>query len=300
LEELGKGCLSNQDPEVDNACLRKGRAGLGCSVLAERAIAESHRRALTAAAQRDAEWTMVLEDDAVPVRPARWDAAFRAAWPKVPQHVKIVRLSWCTFPGDFPSDTPAADNWADAGEFHFVNWLGFEPNHRYNPGGCTSGYMVHRDIIPEILQLFPCCCALDCCLQHDFFEKPAPGDNIPRGLKLMLNMDAWGSTQYASDFTFFGLIQAGVFVQDARASPSVREEFIRAQMSTLVKVNAGCPDVCRSPTCVIGSNTNGGVPLSGDVCTHTCSKEYGSVRYCGVGASYEDGQHVDCSFCGQV
>lgn len=210
-KELSKGCFFKGAPE---AAVCPSRTGLGCTSVTEQAIAESHRRALLHAQKRKHEWTAILEDDTVPVRPRRWDKAFRKAWAKVPGHIKLVRLNWCSFPADYPWGTLTNVVMVDAGEFQLTNWTGYEPGKFYRPGGCTSGYMVHRDVIPRILKLFPCCCAFDCCLQHDLWEQPSKEGGSPFGLDLMISMDAWGSTEYAQDFA--NLVQNGVLVQDRR------------------------------------------------------------------------------------
>lgn len=214
-EELSRGCHFKGAPSA-SICPR--RTGLGCESIAEQAIAESHRRALLKAHKRKSEWTAILEDDAVPVRPKRWDRAFRKAWAKVPPGIQLLRLSWCSFPADYPWGTLTNVVKLDAGEFQLTNWTGYEPGRFYRPGGCSSGYMVHKDLIPRLLKLFPCCCAFDCCLQHDFLEQP--GTNEPLGVELMLSMDAWGSTEYAKDFA--NLVQNGVLVQDRRTISSTR------------------------------------------------------------------------------
>lgn len=231
-EELEKACYLGTDQEPDpQTCSDKH--GRGCNNV-EQAIAESHRRALQRALQRSSPWTAILEEDTVPVRPERWSTAFKKAWERVPEGVKIVRLSWCNFPGDHEGFNMAQDTFADAGDFLLANWTGYEDasSREYNAGGCTGGYMVHRSIIPELLNLFPCCCAWDCCLEKDFFERPVRlqgprgEEAVPRGMQVMLNMDAWGSIDYAMNYTFWGLYQSGVMVQDARELPSARDEML--------------------------------------------------------------------------
>lgn len=236
-EELDAVCPLESNYEIaQSSC--QSKSGSGCRSTTEQAIAESHRRALVAAEKRPSnwDWTAILEEDVVPVRPERWNSAFRQAWEKVPEGIKIVRLSWCNFPGDHPGYSMASDTHSDAGEFRLVNWTGYHPagsevppGRKYNSGGCTGGYMVHRSIIPKLLGLFPCCCALDCCLQYDFFGRsPEGGEATDQektlGTKIMLGIDAWGSVEYAMNYTFWGLYQSGVLVQDARENPSTRED----------------------------------------------------------------------------
>jgi len=248
--EMDETCPLHGDwKRISQSC--NGKSGMGCKHDVERAIAESHRRALVAAQERDSDWTAILEEDVVPVRPERWNEAFKNAWANVPKGIKMVRLSWCTFPGDHPGQVMGSDVFMDSGEFFLSNWTGYSPeepdgnprsdappDREYNSGGCTGGYIVHRSIIPELLNLFPCCCALDCCLQYDFFGKPVPipggedGEELELGLQVMLSMDAWGSTEYAMNFTYWGLFQSGVMVQDSRENPSTREELGLEKMFT--------------------------------------------------------------------
>lgn len=222
-EELSRGCESERD---SSTCQGRGKTGTGCVSVTEQAVAESHRRALVAAMEREKEWTAILEDDVVPVRPEVWNAAFDRAWKQVPGHVKLVRLSWCHFPDDFAWATLAHDTFDDSGDFDLANWTGYtwpEGRH-YNPGLCTSAYMVHRDIIPEMLQLFPCCSAVDSCYLYDFFVKGWDSDGgLPRGLEVMMHLDAKGSTEYSRGFQMGSMAQGGVMVQDTREMPSERE-----------------------------------------------------------------------------
>jgi len=230
-EELDRVCPLHEDfLSISRTC--HGKMGMGCRLTIEQAIAESHRRALAAAQQRASDWTAILEEDVVPVRPSRWNSAFEKAWKRVPDGVKIVRLSWCNFPDDHPGQTMGMDTFSDIGDFMLANWTGYYPEESgeriYDSGGCTGGYLVHRSIIPEIMKIFPCCCALDCCLQYDFFGRPVPaaggGDEVPLGTQIMLSMDAWGSIDYAMNYTDWGLYQSGVMVQDSRNLPSTRED----------------------------------------------------------------------------
>lgn len=219
--EVSQGCYKAESP---GTC--EGRAGAGCTSGNEQAVSESHRRALEAAMTRKNDWTAILEDDVMPVRPKRWNAAFKKAWKTKPDHVKLVRLSWCHFPSD-PSVqhlSLAHQTFQDTGDFQFLNWTGYQDaggGQSYNPGLCTSAYMVHRDIIPEMLKLFPCCCAVDCCLLYDLFGKGWE-QGKPRGLEFMMHLDAWGSTDYSKGLHLPWVHQGGVMVQNARDTPSTQ------------------------------------------------------------------------------
>lgn len=232
-EELNQGCAKGEAnaPEA-NAQTCHGRAGGGCTYVNEQAVAESHRRALTAAMERKNDWTAILEDDVVPVRPEIWNAAFEKAWREVPEHVKLVRLGWCQFPDEENNKelTLSQETFRDVGDFQVLNWVGYMPGHNYNPGLCTTAYMVHRDIIPEMLKLFPCCCALDCCFLYDFLGKGWE-EGSPRGQQILMHLDAQGSTDYARGLHLPWVHQSGIFVQDAKNTPSTQ-----AWMNTIKSV----------------------------------------------------------------
>jgi hypothetical protein len=224
-EELNQGCAQ---PGSDQACQEQGRTGTGCVSVYEQAIAESHRRALVAASERQSDWTAIFEDDVVPVRAERWSKSFKKAWKQVPDRVKMVRLSWCHFPAEYPWFNLTKETFHDAGDFHLVNWTGYTwpgppVGGAYNPGLCTAAYMVHKEIIPEMLKLFPCCTAVDACYLLDFFVKGRDdAGGTARGMEVVMNLDAWGSTEYAKGFQMEGMAQSGVLVQDVRELPSSR------------------------------------------------------------------------------
>jgi len=232
---LSAGCIHPSDAGAQGTCFEQGpKAGLGCVSRLEQAVANSHRRALVAAQGRHSEWTAIIEEDVVPVQPALWDQAFREAWKKVPPHIKLVRLSWCTFPQ--PNENGEVKRYdmppfEDTGDMILINWIGTDG--RYQAGGCTGGYIVHKDIIPEMLALFPCCCAVDACYQLDFFDKPVDG-GATRGMQIMLNLDARGSTDYALDLTPTHMLQSGILVQDVREHPSIRNGGVLVQTSETV------------------------------------------------------------------
>lgn len=191
---LNMGCVSQADWS-DDWCMEADKTGIGCKFQAEQAIADSHRRALLAANERDYNWTMILEDDTVLVRPHRWDKAFKKAWQKIPDEVRIVRLSWC-LPGK--SSEILQPTHLDAGEFRLIKWHGYTTG--YRAGGCTSAYMVHKEIIPEVLGVFPCCCAVDCCLENDLYNRvQGSSESETRGMTIMLSMDGWGAQEYIAE-----------------------------------------------------------------------------------------------------
>jgi len=162
-------------------------AGIGCRTSIEQAIAGSHQHALQVALERNQSWTAIFEDDAVPVSGhLPWDAQFRLAWAKLPAAARYVRLNWCFDRGRKPVGArPSVD-----GTFE---WVRTEV-----AGGCTSAYMVHKSIIPQILSIFPCCVAVDACLAAGFFGKrdPKAPPGTPRSNTLLFNLDVYGSDDY--------------------------------------------------------------------------------------------------------
>jgi GR25 family glycosyltransferase involved in LPS biosynthesis len=190
-------------PATDVECTPQNMLDEACNEFCsahEAAIAHSHKRALEFAAQRKHEWTAILEDDAVPVLVGQmtsgsWDAELRRIWSQLPANARIVRLSWCV---------PNSEDWYLA----WSNAIGDESNAEkmkftqfvvenskaeiYNSVGlCTTAYVVHRDIIPELLQTFPCNCAFDACLGWKFFNRVDSG-GAPYSTYLY-NLDVGGS-----------------------------------------------------------------------------------------------------------
>merc|ERR1740117_2854147 len=97
---LSEACMHADEPEVASYCGEAsgtGRKGDGCRTKIEQAITDSHRRALMKAQEREQNWTVIIEDDAVPVVPERFSETFKNAWKNVPDTIKFIRLGWCTF-----------------------------------------------------------------------------------------------------------------------------------------------------------------------------------------------------------
>jgi len=237
---LEQACPLNRGPDPKAFCKSSVhrdkhssdyRPGGGCKDKTEQAITDSHHQALLLAAERQEEWTAIFEDDAVPVRPETWSESFREAWQSVPETARLIRLGWCTFrapqgkKGRLPSIFTSVRGPRD-GNFEMIDWMSWG-GWGYRVGGCTTAYIVHRSIIPEMLGIFPCCCAMDCCLEYGLFYQPAthatPG--LTRGMEIMMSMDAEGSTNYSA--TLSPLEQSGVMVQDNRKIDSLREKVSR-------------------------------------------------------------------------
>jgi len=185
--ELEEGCRSEGDASKD-VCKAEGKAGAergGCVNQAEQAIALSHKRALEHALKREHhEWTAVFEDDVLPLSSDAntWGDGLRKAWSTLPREARIVRLGWCQATPESVRVTPIGDHNSS------------EPYMAYHApsGGCTHAYLVHRDVIPQLLGLFPCCCAIDCCWELDYFDKPDSSGKW-RSETVLINIDIDGS-----------------------------------------------------------------------------------------------------------
>jgi hypothetical protein len=214
---------------LDRACTRQG-----CGKRVFQALVESHRQALVEAQKRDKDWTAIFEDDVIPDLGAvngeggkeRWMEEFEDIWAKLPPNARFVRLGRCmmkTWPGEgSPSQVGMKMvSVAEAGRFRITQWTGIKDYVAY--GGCTHAYVVHKEIIPELLSLLPCPCALDCCLEWNYFHKQ--GETKELGLEILYNIDTQmtpdESAAEAAKTT--GLLknvyQFGVFKQDWGAFP---------------------------------------------------------------------------------
>lgn len=227
--ELSAACRHTSEPESAEWCPANEKIGMGCRSMVEQAVTDSHRRALLKAGERDADWTLIIEDDVVPLFPESFSESFKKAWEKVPEEAQIVRLGWCTFEVDHGPieyrDQIEVDNLQLVS---FMQWTDYwqDPAPKlYYAGGCTTGYMVKKQIVPEILSIFPCCCPIDCCLEwHVYYAKghhDQPWD--PRGHQIMISIDIAGSREASEDYARFN--QSGLLVQDNRGFESTRPEW---------------------------------------------------------------------------
>lgn len=195
------------------------------SVRLIQALAESHRRALLAAQRRGPNWTAILEDDAVPssgtgLSPVEWSEAFKAVWALLPPSAQLVRLGYCQLRNwpleEYPYKAGMTlTTYADGGQFRLTRWMGWKG--QYQPGGCTTAYMVHKDIIPEMLTTFPCPSPIDACWNR-YFTKNS------RGWDFLYNIDTHASPNQAFQEASKGVVnkfaaQFGVLKQDWNAFP---------------------------------------------------------------------------------
>lgn len=198
----------------------------GCTTTIEQAITDSHRRAMVAALSRPSyeqggsDWTVIVEDDVVPLQSdvGDFDQVFNEAWQAVPPEAKMVRLGWCT--SEAIQALVQETTVFEGNGFRLVRdrtWMDKSGKQHYYTGGCTTSYMVHRSIIPELLKVFPCCCAIDCCLQRNLFHTK-PKNNASafwRGTEIMIDIDAPNAREASTGLTAFQ--QNGIFFQDHRA-----------------------------------------------------------------------------------
>lgn len=130
-------------------------------------VADSHRRALEEAQGRPEKWTAILEDDVVPIlakgmKPHRWIESFESAWHQIPSSARIVRLGYCNDPGQEERMERLPNSYA--GDFMIT---------KYTQGFCTTGYIIRKDAIPELLSSFPCKDQLDLCWYRKLSELSA-------------------------------------------------------------------------------------------------------------------------------
>lgn len=179
--QLDQGCIAQAENPPDGQCYSMAKVGWGCGTVLEQAIADSHKRALEQAQGRSAEWTAILEDDAVPAMTenGQWTENLIEVWKHISADIDVVRLGWC-------GERDPTYRWT-AGQNTFV--LADTPITAEDAswaGGCTHAYVVRRSAIPKMLALFPCCCAVDCCMAWGMTNL-----NIK-----MVNVDAFGSKDY--------------------------------------------------------------------------------------------------------
>lgn len=224
-EELARGCPKQNDPGVKEWCQKpasrpEGRAGYGCEWPTEQAVAASHRKALERARERNAEWTAILEDDSVPAPVANWNDALRDLWGQLPSRVKLVRLGWCQIGTmDWPEAVIRVPH-ANTSSAVLLEKEGCCGTMLYEPGGCTTAYLVHRDIIDDMLNLFPCCGPVDSCYKWDLFKAYNPDSKHSKGLDMMMSIDSHNKPLWDGKVEHHGLIlQDRVLIESAQDMP---------------------------------------------------------------------------------
>lgn len=190
--------VDGQDPGVSPDILDAACNLTGCLTPSLQALVASQRNAWLHAQSRTPDWTLILEDDVIPVSASSWQAAFEAAWAQVPDAAKIVRLGRCAALdskfGHLEYVSPI-----DAGEFVVTKGKGFVEQAAV---ACMQAYMVHKTAIPMLLSLIPCPYMLDVCVLK-LFEEP--------GQDFLFNIDV---RSLSSDIDYSTLKQVGVLVQD--------------------------------------------------------------------------------------
>jgi len=218
-EELRQGCIGKSDPNLGKCAHHWIK---GCTYKAEQAIAESHRRALVAASLRKEDWTAILEDDMVLLDPHEWNSAFTSAWNKLQEtspEAKVVRLNWCMIVDPLKDFTNV---FAETDNFTLTKWTSVD-NKYYYSGQCTGAYMVHKDILPEMLGLFPCCEPLDNCYAVWYNQKDKEGR--AHGIRFMVSMQSKQSRRKIADITGeTWLGQHGVMYQDRQNLHSTKDD----------------------------------------------------------------------------
>lgn len=244
-EDIERGCFLQGDGAkngtIKDQCKAKQGWGWGCDGMPTAACAESHHRALQVAQHRQHDWTLIMEDDAVPLEPTMWQENFKQVWQKVPSWAKLVRLGWCTFPVDAnlplvplqPRNVP--EIFEQTGKLKIIRQIttsgtppgqiGTPPPPRYEAGLCTTAYMIHRDAIQDMLGVFPCCCGMDCCMGQSLINLPTElGGNQTWGYKHMVSIDMEKSTESTIGWNKHPyMYQYGAVVQDNRELDTARE-----------------------------------------------------------------------------
>lgn len=218
-EELRQGCIGKSDKNLGKCANHWIK---GCTYRTEQAIADSHRRALVAASMRKQEWTAILEDDIVLLDPDGWNSAFTEAWMKLQEtfpEAKVVRLNWCMI---VSPDKDYAYNFENTGDFTLTRWTSVDDEYYYS-GQCTGAYMVHKDVMSEMLDLFPCCEPLDNCYAVWYNRKEKEGK--AHGIRFMASMQSRKSRSKIADITGESWLgQHGVMYQDRKNLKSTRDE----------------------------------------------------------------------------
>lgn len=220
-QTLNKGCFRLKEPSVKEWCESNGRSGKGCEFPSEQAVTASHRKALEYAKERagqGAKWTLILEDDAIPAEFDDWNRAFRELWTKVPPRVKFLRLGWCQIGTMDWKDPIVQVPSAKTSEAILVDKETCCGRGQYDPGGCTTAYMVHEDILDDILNLFPCCGPVDSCYKWDYFKKFDSMTQQEKGMDTMMSVDSlhWPLWDTAVE-------QHGFILQDREALKSSQD-----------------------------------------------------------------------------
>jgi len=207
---LFPGVDANMTQDVlDAAC-----QGPACLTPTVKALIESHHRAWLAAENRSQDWTLILENDAVPQEALpNWNEAFQAAWNLVPSSAGVVRLGRCVMFNQSLTKSAAPSNlleyWSPvkAGVFVATEGTGFSWE-QIEFAGCTHAYMVHRKAVPILNALLPCPCALDCCLNNMYVWKQ-PWEHF------VWNIDMQRLPSYAEvQRTRVPMVQVGIMKQE--------------------------------------------------------------------------------------
>jgi len=202
--DVAAGCVTQDLVPIGNC-----QADQGCRTMVEAALTESHRRALEYALHREgSNWTAIFEDDAIPVEfpGVDWDLEFRRAWEHLPPTARIIRLHWSDNFGAVRELPKPIEN---KGRFQWLQHA--NSSHRDGFGGCLTAYMVHKEFIPEMLKVFPCCMISDACYIWEIY--------VPHW-KVLFNLVAVGSDGYEHGPSEGWSIDYGVMTPARKTLPS--------------------------------------------------------------------------------
>lgn len=223
---LQLSCPLQTNSGTANWCQAMGKVGQpGCADAAEQGRVDAHRQAWLAAINRApktwSHWTAILEDTVRPVDPDSFNSNFEKAWARVPKTAKLVRLQYCS---DQDDDANFSTVWQDttvrgASVLNARWWTDTAGDRHYFAGDCMAGYLVHRTLLKELLGMFPCCCALECCLQQEVLFRLAKNPRSAqsdsemkrwRATEIMVDLDMEGSGELSADLVP-GIVQGGLF-----------------------------------------------------------------------------------------
>jgi len=217
MQDLQAACIPKGDHDTIKCTGSQrephGALGSGCSTKQEQATASSFHKVLLAARIRSQEWTLIMEDDVVPVS-ENWSEHFRNAWNSLPEDSlpQMIRLGWCV-------SQDSVEN-VDYNGTYQVLGAGFDNDKAYLAGGCSTAFLLQKQAVRFMLNLFPLCGPLDSCITNEllFWPPYCQFRNISSAecwkTDSLKHMDFAGS--YAKTKSWYQQPQRGILVHDQR------------------------------------------------------------------------------------
>jgi len=143
-----------------------------------------------------------------------WNESFRKLWESVlsqEQRPDMFRLGWCPAP-NAEQNEEKWDMRKDFGSFQLLNrGRTYEKVYR-----CTTAFLVHRVVLPSMLNVFPCCSDLETCLSHDLFNWPYLCDRRTCWLQLRSNHVDFAGSEFLTK-NWSSMEQRGIFAHFIRS-----------------------------------------------------------------------------------